>query len=192
MNSDYIWITKNGNHIKIKNNQSPMDAFIRQISERKKDNVLKIKHSENELNEMRKEQNKILKKDGIYKIDEDKDFEYIVSTYDMYEDGNLKNTLYLKNKKTGYFESTIDFYYDDINDLVKIEFLHTNDQFKRKGNATKIMNVLQKRIAGENNDMYLGSLEPDGEKFVNSKMEITKQEVGESKSMLYWGKMKKK
>ena len=43
MNGDYIWITKNGNHIRIKNNQSPMDAFIRQsISEKKREDVLRI------------------------------------------------------------------------------------------------------------------------------------------------------
>lgn len=38
MNDEYIWITKNGNRIKIKNKQHPMDAFIRQKDKNNRNN----------------------------------------------------------------------------------------------------------------------------------------------------------
>ena len=50
MEEEYIWITKYGTHIKIKKNQSPMDAFIRQNGnknnlkqEKIKKDILKVK-----------------------------------------------------------------------------------------------------------------------------------------------------
>lgn len=191
-----IWRTIGGRRIFIKDSESLATAmkksgkFKNNINEKIKDDVLVIKHTDEEINDMRKEKNKeILNKDlGYNKIYDDKNYEYGIISYETF--GKMKNFLKMRNKHTGDYESQIDFYYDDKNDLVSIELLHTNSDFRRKGNATKIMNVLQNQIAGKDNEMYLGALETDGQKFVESKMEITKEEKNKSKSMVYWGKMK--
>ena len=72
---------------------------------------------------------------------------------------------------------------------IAIEMIQVNEEFRRKGYATKLFKKLQSKYPNE--EMRFGQLEPDGEKLLKSIANITDSELLEGhQRRTYYGKIK--
>jgi len=75
------------------------------------------------------------------------------------------------------------------NKRIAIQMIEVDENYRRKGYATKLLKKLQSKYPNE--ELRFGQLEPDGEKLLNSIAEITSSELLEGhKRRTYYGKIK--
>lgn len=108
----------------------------------------------------------------------------IDSQVGKFEDTEWRTLSLINNKKIS--EATLDYEIKD--DKYTVRMINTLKEYKRKGNATKLLSTLQEKVG--NDDLYFDLVTEDGKKLLDNVADIEVYKKGAYDVPYYKGKIK--